>query len=102
MAAHNEKHPRSGANGEDEETLLEFPCAFPIKAFGRAAPDFRTHVVAIVARHAPATDHRAVRTRDSGQGRYTAVTVTITARSREQLDAIYEDLTADEVVIMAL
>jgi len=40
--------------------------------------------------------------RSSSGGKYVAVTVVIEATSREQLDAIYQDLTADERVVWAL
>lgn len=84
------------------ETLLEFPCEFPIKAFGHAGPDLATHVLEIVRRHAPATDESCVSFRSSSSGKYDAVTVTIQAHSKAQLDSIYQDLTDSSVVIMAL
>jgi uncharacterized protein len=83
-------------------TLLQFPCSYPIKAAGRAEGDFAALVVAIVRRHAPNFDADAVSLRESSSGKWLAVTVTIQAESRAQLDAIYQDLTADERVIWAL
>jgi putative lipoic acid-binding regulatory protein len=83
-------------------TLLHFPCSYPIKAAGRADGDFAALVVAIVRRHAPDVDAAAVSLRESSGGKWLAVTVTIQAESRTQLDAIYQDLTADERVIWAL
>ncbi|MBV5273202.1 MAG: DUF493 domain-containing protein [Lamprocystis purpurea] len=84
------------------QTLLQFPCSYPIKAAGRADGDFAALVVAIVRRHAPEFDAAAVSQRESSGGKWLAVTVTIQAESRAQLDAIYQDLTADERVIWAL
>lgn len=81
---------------------LEFPCLFPIKVMGKAADDFDLLVAGIVRRHAPALGEGAVRSRASAQGNYVAVTVTIEATSRAQLDAIYQDLVACERVLMAL
>ncbi len=89
-------------NGKGHESLLSFPCAFPVKAMGPARPGFATVVEAIVRRH---TDHLppgAVRTRASRGGKYLAVTVTIQATSQAQLDAIYQDLTSSEDVLVAL
>ncbi len=83
-------------------TLLQFPCSYPIKATGRADGDFAALVVAIVRRHAPEFDAAAVSQRESSGGKWLAVTVTIQAESRAQLDAIYQDLTDDERVIWAL
>jgi putative lipoic acid-binding regulatory protein len=81
---------------------IEFPCAFPIKAMGRAEDAFTSQVVSIVRRHAPDLDESRVQVRASGGGNYVSVTVTITAESRAQLDAIYTELTACEAVMMAL
>jgi uncharacterized protein len=86
----------------DEDSILQFPCAFPIKALGLAAADFDALVVQIVARHAHDLGEGAVTTRSSRGGKYLAVTVTITARSQAQLDAIYSELSAHERVVMAL
>jgi putative lipoic acid-binding regulatory protein len=84
------------------ETLLEFPCEFPIKAFGHADPGLAHHVLEIIRRHAPETGEERLSLRSSKTGKYDAVTVTITAQSKAQLDAIYLDLTASSIVIMAL
>ena len=86
----------------DEESLMEFPCNFPIKAMGKAGNDFDALVVSIVRRHSPDIIEGAVKTRLSKGGKYLSVTVTINAQNREQLDNIYLDLTADQRVIMAL
>ena len=87
---------------DPEETLLEFPCRFSIKVMGLAAPEFDVTVVEIVRRHAPDLGEGAVQIRPSSGGKYLAVTVTIEARSRDQLDAIYRELTAHEQILMCL
>ena len=87
---------------EYEESPLQFPCEFPIKAMGKANCELDVIVVEIVRRHAPDLMEGAVHTRDSKQGNYISVTVTVNATSREQLDAIYQDLVDCEAVIMAL
>lgn len=84
------------------ETLLEFPCAFPIKAVGRADGDFEALVVEIVSRHVPALDRNTVMVRGSRGGKWVSVTLTIEAASKAQLDAIYRDLTAQARVVWAL
>ncbi|MFO7593406.1 MAG: DUF493 domain-containing protein [Pseudomonadota bacterium] len=86
----------------EKETLLEFPCKFPIKAMGRADGEFEALVVRLVRKHAPDLGEAAVKTRDSQGGKYLSVTVTVRATSREQLDNIYRELTACEEVLMAL
>ena len=86
----------------DTESPLQFPCQFPIKAMGLAVEGLHLHVFEIVKRHAPETQSHAVAYRASKNGKYISVTVTIEATSREQLDAIYEELTASEHIMMAL
>lgn len=86
----------------DEASPLTFPCRFPIKVMGLAGSDFELLVADIVRRHAPDLAEGAVTTRLSRGGKYMAVTVTIEARSRAQLDGIYLDLTGHERVLMAL
>lgn len=83
-------------------TLIEFPCTIAIKAMGKAADDFDTLVVEIVRRHVPDITEDAVSTRPSRHGNYVAVTVQVRATSREQLDAIYYELSAHERVTIAL
>ena len=87
---------------EDQESPLKFPCEFPIKAMGRATPELEIAVLEIMHRHVPDLGEGAVRTRKSRQGNYLSITVTIQARSREQLDAIYMDLTACEHIVFAI
>lgn len=87
---------------DSAKVILTFPCSFPIKAFGRSSADFELIVADIVRRHAPDVRDEAITCRSSGAGHYLAVTATITARSREQLDALYMELTSHEQVLMVL
>ena len=86
----------------EEETLLEFPCQFPIKAMGKNSPDFDSIVVAIVRQHVDDVNEGAVKIRPSKGDKYLSVTVTIEATSKQQLDAIYQGLTDCPDVLMAL
>ena len=87
---------------DNEETLLEFPCDFPIKVMGRAEPGFDELIVELVRKHVPDLKEGAVRSRPSKGGKWISVTVTLRAESKAQIDAIYLDLTAHEKVVMAL
>ncbi|BBA35266.1 UPF0250 protein TevJSym_ao00670 [Methylocaldum marinum] len=89
-------------NTEAPASLLQFPCDFPIKAFGHSRPDFHGLVVDIVRRHTPNLAEGAVTSRPSHGGKFMAVTVTIRAESKAQLDAIYRDLTGCSEILMAL
>ena len=86
----------------DNESPLQFPCEFPIKAMGKSGCDLDMVVVEIVRRHVPDLSEGAVRSRASAKGKYVSVTVVVNATSRAQLDAIYQDLVECETVIMAL
>lgn len=86
----------------ETSALWQFPCKFPIKVMGRQSEEFEFAVVQILRRHIPKLSEAAIRRRDSKQKRYSALTIVIEAQSREQLDAIYQDLTACEHVLMAL
>lgn len=86
----------------DQETLLEFPCQFPVKAMGVTSTHFDMTVVEIVRRHVADIKEGSVSSRSSKGGKYTAVTIVIEASSKEQLDAIYRDLTDHPDVLMAL
>lgn len=80
---------------------LEFPMVFPLKAIGRNEDNLEGFVVSVVQSHAPLSD-RTVTTRLSQGGKYLAVTVTFVAESREQLDAIYQELSDSKRVLVAL
>ena len=84
------------------ETLLEFPCAFPLKVFGHNADDFEAFVAAIARRHIPQFEQADVNSRPSHGGKYLAVTITFIAESREQLDALYQDMSASARILMLL
>jgi putative lipoic acid-binding regulatory protein len=80
--------------GPAPASALEFPTAFPIKAMGRRTDDFAQAIVDVVLRHAPDFDPATLEMRASREGNYLSVTATITATSREQLDALYRELVA--------
>ena len=81
---------------------LEFPCDYPIKAMGRAEPEFEQAVTEIVARHVDQVPAHAVRTRNSRAGNFVSVTVTVKVTSRAQLEDIYQDLGRCERVLWTL
>lgn len=85
-----------------EETLLEFPCKFPVKAMGRFEEGFEALVTKIILTHAEMYAGEPVTSNSSGSGKYISVTVVIEALSKPQLDSIYQDLTDCEQVLIAL
>lgn len=87
---------------EDAEQLLEFPCEFPIKMMGRESPEFYATVRSLVEKHTGPLEETAIRSALSRNGRFVSITITVNAQSREQLDAIYVDVSGHEDVLMAL
>ena len=69
---------------------------------GRDEPSFHDAVAEILKRHVAPIGELPVKKQASKEGRFVSITVTIEAKSREQLDALYRDLSAHELVLMAL
>jgi uncharacterized protein len=84
------------------ETLQVFPSDFPIKVMGRHDSNLRALTQAVIERHAGPIAEASVRTRTSSDGNFLALTYTVRATSRKQLDDIYRELTACKSVLMAL
>ena len=85
-----------------DDSPLAFPCEFPIKVMGRKQPRFVQAVTGIVRKHAPEFDAATVEMRPSRQGKYLSVTCVVRATSREQLDALYQELCDHPDVVMVL
>lgn len=85
-----------------QDSVMEFPCTFAIKAMGLAADDFDALIFSLVHPHVPDLSEGCLRSKPSAAGKYTSVTVTFQAKSREQLDNIYRALSGHERVLMAL
>ena len=84
------------------ESLLEFPCAFPIKIMGLARNDLAQAVLEVVLRHDPEFDGATMEMRASSGGKYVSLTCTVKATSKPQLDALYMELTAHPLVKVVL
>lgn len=84
------------------QDLLAFPCEFPVKVLGRTGDDFRAHARGIVERHVGVLEQSRISERLSRDSNFLAMTFTVSARSREQLDALYRELTASESIVMVL
>lgn len=85
-----------------DKALLEFPCRIDVKVMGRAEQDFTTLVTKLVRQHVPDLSDSAIRTRPSRNGNYVAVTISVYAESRDQMDALYRELSAHEKIALAL
>jgi hypothetical protein len=87
---------------EATPSLLEFPGTFAIKVMGLTREGFAQAIVAVVQKHAPDFDPATIEMRASSAGKYLSLTCTINATSREQLDALYRELTGHPMVAMVL
>ncbi len=87
---------------QNKESAIKFPCHFPIKIMGKAHEDLKEAVIAILNQHAPEFSSDDLKIKPSNAGNYHSITATIHAKSREQLDAIYQALTEHELILMAL
>ena len=63
----------------EQKTVFEFPCEFPIKVVGKAAPSFESTVMDIVRRHVPELTTDSVRSTGSKKGKFVSLTITIVA-----------------------
>lgn len=86
----------------NHNTLFEFPCDFPLKVMGRRTDDFRSLVLGIVQKHAGDIDASRIEERPSKDGNYLSLTCTLRAQSKDQLDALYRELTSCEKVLIVL
>ena len=68
----------------EPESLIVFPCDFPIKVMGRQDENFESHVLGLISNHVSDQAGLDVSRRPSSNGNFIAVTVTFTATSRAQ------------------
>ena len=85
-----------------EQSLIEYPSAFPIKVMGANVEGFADAVARIASQFDPGFDAATIEKRPSRGGNYLGVTITITATSREQLDELYRTLSTHPMVKVVL
>lgn len=87
---------------EAQPSLLTFPVDFPMKILGRREGGFAQGVMEVVLKHAPDFQPSTMEMRPSSKGKYLSLTVTVNAKSQEQLDALYRELCDHPSVVMVL
>lgn len=85
-----------------KETLLEFPCDFPVKIIGTNSPNFLKEIEGIVKKHVPNFKEDQLKQNLSQKGNFLAITVTVLAENQEMLDALYKELTKHPDIKMVL
>ncbi|MDR2018061.1 MAG: DUF493 domain-containing protein [Syntrophobacterales bacterium] len=91
-----------GVTGTNSGEVFQFPLSYPLKVVGKNTNEFYATVNSIIEKHLEANEEVTCRTRTSSGGEYLSVTATFNARSKTQLDAIYQELNNHELVIMTL
>lgn len=74
---------------DSSDTLLTFPCDFPLKAMGLARIDFLEEIAKVIQQYDPDFDPAGAEVRFSKNRNYVSITCMIHAQSKRQLDAIY-------------
>jgi putative lipoic acid-binding regulatory protein len=85
-----------------KESLIEYPSDFPIKVMGPTHEAFSATIVELIVKHDPTFHEGKMDARPSSGGKYTGLTVVVRATSREQLDALYTELSGHPMVKIVL
>lgn len=85
-----------------QDSLIQYPSAFPIKVMGEKTDGLVGAITSIAHQFDPAFDPAVIELRESKGGKYLGVTISVTATSREQLDALYQALSAHPMVKVVL
>lgn len=83
-------------------SLIEFPCNFPIKIIGVNTSEFLNEITSIIFNHFPDLDSSALTHKSSQQSNYLAITVTVIAKNQSMLDAFYIEINQHPDVKMVL
>ncbi len=76
----------------DNPPKIEFPCEYPIKVMGPAAPDFKACILDVLVESETSFMRESVAVVDSRNGRFQSVRVTIEAQSEDHLSSLHQCL----------
>ena len=88
----------SGAPEPEEGPRLTFPCEMPMKIIGENSPAMIADVLKAFRDQGVPVVESDLKLVPSREGTYCSVNYTFTARSRDQVDAIYIALTANPLI----
>lgn len=83
-----------------DDGLLTFPCEVPVKVVGRNDAEFRDAARGIVSKHYSDLRWSDVREQTSRNGAYVSLTFVVDAQSRDEIDALYRELTSTDAIVM--
>ena len=82
-----------------EQSLIEYPCRFPIKVMGANNADFVAAMTILAQNFEASFDpSHHMDQRPSRAGNYLGLTLRVEVHSREQLDDLYRSLTSHALV----
>ena len=87
---------------KERDSLLQFPCSYPLKVLGQNTNAFHAMVSAVIEKHVAEGTEVTYFTRVSSGDKYMSITATFIAQSHQQLVAIYEELNQHELVLITL
>ncbi|WP_116964796.1 YbeD family protein [Fastidiosibacter lacustris] len=94
--------PKIQENIPQQETFFEFPCQFPIKIMANPQKEVVEFVLNTLEKYVDEPDKIEFSTRESKTGKYISITAIFEATSKEQLDNIYQTLSAHKEIHMVL
>ena len=84
------------------ESLIDFPCEFPIKILGKDSDVFENTVSEIMAKHGQKYSEISVKKNNSKNKNYIALTWVVNVNNQDELDNIYKDLSKDKNILFVL
>ena len=85
-----------------EQSLITYPCLFPIKVMGANVPGYLDAMTTIAKAFDPTLDSALIEQRPSKGGKYMGLTLSVNMTSREQLDELYRTLSTHPMVKVVL
>lgn len=81
-----------------EQSLIQYPCRFPIKVMGANTAEFISTMTALAQGFEASFNASHIEQRPSRAGNYMGLTLSVEVHNREQLDEIYRALTKHPLV----
>lgn len=94
--------PSNASDARTDDSLIEYPCKFPIKVMGAKVDGFVAAITHVARQFDPNLDEGDIELRQSKAGNYLGVTITVLATSRAQLDELYRTLSSHPLVKVVL
>lgn len=88
--------------GVEKESLIKFPCHFPIKVMGKNVPEFSQVICDLLLTMNPDFDASSIEMRASSKSNYLSLTCKVPVNNQDELDNIYRALSGHELVSVVL